>query len=58
MDTTNIVTLATHTIDDPQDLYMVVDFLNRTLKDRGLVFGLSKGEEDTLQIAVYEERES
>ncbi|MGZ4031979.1 MAG: YpmA family protein [Tumebacillaceae bacterium] len=59
MDTTKLVTLATQPIDDPNDVYVVVDFLNRTLKDRGLVFGLSKGEEDSrLQITVYEERES
>ncbi|MDI3327304.1 MAG: YpmA family protein [Alicyclobacillaceae bacterium] len=27
-----------------EDLYKLVDFLNRTLKDRGLVFGLARGE--------------
>lgn len=59
MDTTRLVTLATQTIHTSDPMYYTVDFLNRTLKEKGLVFGLTKGEEEgTLQIAVYEERET
>jgi len=35
------------------ELYKVVDFLNRSLKNRGLLFGLSKSE-DGMNISVYE----
>jgi len=59
METNRLVTLATQTIHHSDPMYYTVDFLNRTLKEKGLVFGLTKGEEEgTLQIAVYEERET
>jgi hypothetical protein len=59
METNRLVTLATQTIDIADPMYYTIDFLNRTLKEKGLVFGLTKGEEEgTLQIAVYEERET
>ncbi|MBX6395467.1 MAG: YpmA family protein [Alicyclobacillaceae bacterium] len=28
-----------------EDLYKLVDFLNRTLKEQGLVFGMARGDE-------------
>lgn len=49
-------TLGMLEVTDDTDFYVVVDFLNRTLKDRDLVFGLTKAEEaGALQITVYEE---
>jgi len=58
MDTTKLVTLATQPFSDPEDLYYVVDFLNRALKEKGIVVGLSKSkEEGSLQVTVYEEVE-
>lgn len=57
MDTTEHVTIANVDLPNPAELYMVVDFLNHTLKDWNLVFGLSKAEEPgELQLIVYEER--
>jgi hypothetical protein len=37
--------LATHLCTATDDLYMLVDFLNRNLKDKDVIFGLSKSEE-------------
>lgn len=47
--------LATHTCQKTDDLYLLVDFLNRNLKDKDIVFGLSKSEEaaDLMQITLY-----
>jgi hypothetical protein len=35
------------------DLYTLVDFLNRSLKDKDIIFGLSK-EEDRAVITLYD----
>jgi hypothetical protein len=43
-------------IKNSPDLYKIVDFLNKNLKDRGLIFGLSKKDEDTMRISIYEIR--
>ncbi|MBX6352839.1 MAG: YpmA family protein [Thermoflavifilum sp.] len=34
--------LGTLEITATEDLYLLVDFLNRNLKDKGVVFGLAK----------------
>lgn len=57
MDTTNLITICSQQFEKDADLYTVVDFLNRNLKDFDLVVGLSKSEEDRLQITIYQERE-
>ena len=37
------------------EMYKIVDFLNRSLRDYNLLFGLSKNkEDDTMTISVYE----
>ena len=52
------VTLGSQIVSEPSEWYQVVDFLNRTLKDKNIVFGLTKGpEEGSYQITVYEEKE-
>jgi hypothetical protein len=57
MEATERVTLGAQQFEKDADLYQVVDFLNRCLKERDLVVGLSKNDEDYLQITLYEERE-
>lgn len=38
-----------------EEMYKVVDFLNKILKDKKVMFGLTKNnEEETLTISVYE----
>ncbi|ADG06388.1 YpmA family protein [Kyrpidia tusciae] len=38
-----------------EELYKFVDFLNRTLKERGLVFGMARGDRPgQFVITVYE----
>lgn len=37
------------------DMYKVVDFLNRTLREKKLIFGLTKdAQKDTMTISIYE----
>lgn len=47
--------IATKTINSHSDLYKIVDFLNKTLKHKQVMFGLTKNTgEDTMTISVYE----
>ncbi|MBA2173904.1 YpmA family protein [Halobacillus locisalis] len=45
-------TLSTVRIQKTDDLYKVVDTLNRTLKDQNLMFGMALDEEDD-ETAVF-----
>ena len=46
---------ATLEVGNNFELYKVIDFLNRTLKDKNLIFGLSLKEKDRkMVISVYE----
>ncbi len=36
------------------ELYKLVDFLNKTLKNKNLVFGLAMQDEDKMVISIYE----
>jgi uncharacterized FlaG/YvyC family protein len=45
--------LATQRVGLNGELYKVVDFLNKNLKDRGLTFGLTK-KDDKMVISIYE----
>ncbi|MDR3602213.1 MAG: YpmA family protein [Desulfosporosinus sp.] len=45
--------IATQRVGVNGELYKIVDFLNKNLKDHGLMFGLSKKEEKMV-ISVYE----
>lgn len=36
-----LVVLGTHVCTKTDDLYLLVDFLNRNLKDKDIVFGLA-----------------
>lgn len=45
--------VATMEIESNLELYKIVDFLNKTLKNKDLIFGLVK-KNDKMQITVYE----
>ena len=45
--------IATQRVSANSELYKVVDFLNKNLKDYRLMFGLTK-KEDKMVISVYE----
>jgi len=46
MENTKIETLSSIKITYAEDLYKIVDLLNRTLKDNHLMFGLALDEEN------------
>lgn len=47
--------IATKSFKPYEDMYKVVDFLNKTLKDKKVIFGLTKNRSnDTMSISVYE----
>lgn len=45
--------IAIQKVKATPDLYKVVDFLNKNLKDHHLMFGLTK-KEDTMTVSIYE----
>jgi len=45
--------IATQRVGVNGELYKVVDFLNKNLKDHGLMFGLTK-KDDKMVISIYE----
>ncbi|MDH7479013.1 MAG: YpmA family protein [Syntrophomonadaceae bacterium] len=50
-----LIPIATRTLKTNDELYKVVDFLNKALKHKKLMFGLTKNNmEDTMTISVYE----
>ncbi|MFQ3543008.1 YpmA family protein [Halobacillus rhizosphaerae] len=53
--TNKIETLSTVRIQHSDDLYKVVDTLNRTLKEQNLMFGLALDEDDndTAVFTIY-----
>ncbi|MCG8400378.1 MAG: YpmA family protein [Firmicutes bacterium] len=47
--------IALKSFSTHQDMYKVVDFLNKSLKDKNLMFGMTKNsDENTLTISIYE----
>jgi hypothetical protein len=40
-------------IESFPDLYKLIDFLNKNLKEKNIVFGLSKKDESTMSITIY-----
>ncbi|WP_082685524.1 YpmA family protein [Ferroacidibacillus organovorans] len=51
--------LATKDVAISDDLYQLIDFLNRTLKDLDVIFGLSKSkvEEGKYTVTIYRAHE-
>lgn len=54
METHELELLATVNVEMDDNFYKVVDFLNRTLKPYNLAFGLSKEDDGSLWMSVYE----
>lgn len=45
--------LASKRIAQHPELYKIIDMCNRTLRDRGIIFGLSKSG-DEMTVTIYE----
>lgn len=45
--------ISARTFEPYDQMHRVVDFLNKSLKDRDLVFGLSKDEDGKMVVAIY-----
>jgi hypothetical protein len=54
LETHELEVLATVQVETGDTFYKIVDFLNRTLKPYNLAFGLSKEEDGSLWLSVYE----
>jgi hypothetical protein len=50
-----MMVMGTHTCTATEDLYLLVDFLNRNLKDKDVIFGLSKcrDEDGKMLLTLY-----
>lgn len=50
-----LLVIGTHVFTATDDLYQLVDFLNRNLKDKDVVFGLSKLQDtqDKMMLTLY-----
>ncbi|HUW63437.1 MAG TPA: YpmA family protein [Spirochaetia bacterium] len=46
--------IAVKSFQPCDEMYKVVDFLNKTLKERHVMFGLSKNDQGTMDITIYE----
>ncbi|MCL6638353.1 MAG: YpmA family protein [Firmicutes bacterium] len=47
--------IAVKTFKEYEEMYKVVDFLNKTLKDKNLIFGLTRDSaKGTMSISIYE----
>lgn len=53
MDENGLKVKAIKEFSDKDDLYLIVDFLNKSLKDKNLIFGL-KRQGDKQVITIYE----
>lgn len=57
MDMHELDLLATTEVENDENFYKIVDFLNRTLKVYDLAFGLSKEADGSRWLSVYESTE-
>ncbi len=46
--------IATKTFKQYDGMYKVVDFLNKTLKEKKVMFGLTKNNDGSMTITIYE----
>lgn len=47
--------IAVKSFKEYEEMYKVVDFLNKTLKDKNVIFGLTRnGDKGTMSISIYE----
>lgn len=56
MNESGIEKIGTVTINEHDELYKVVDLLNKSLKDRNLMFGLAMDQEEDgkMRFSIYE----
>ncbi|RBP45589.1 DUF4264 family protein [Garciella nitratireducens] len=40
-------------IKKDDQMYQIIDFLNKNLKDRNIIFGLSLRDQDHMEITIY-----
>ncbi len=45
--------LAIKEFNESEDLYLIVDFLNKALKDKNLIFGIRK-KDSKMSVSIYE----
>jgi len=53
---TGLTVIGAQTLNLQGDVHKLVTFLNQTLKDRGLCFGISKREQG-MQLTVYDTKD-
>lgn len=46
--------LASQSFPSYENMYQVIDFLNKSLKHTGLIFGFTKDSDGHLTISIYE----
>lgn len=47
--------IATKTVKNYDELYVIIDFFNKNLKNHNVMFGLTKNtKNDTMTITIYE----
>ena len=49
-----LLLIAVKSFEPCDEMYKIVDFLNKTLKERRVMFGLAKNDRGTMDIKVYE----
>lgn len=49
-----LVLIAHKTFTAHNEMYKIVDFLNKSLKEKKVMFGLTKTGEDKMTISIYE----
>lgn len=51
----NLVLIAVKSFKEYDEMYKVVDFLNKTLKNKNIIFGLTRDTASgTMKISIYE----
>lgn len=50
----SITEIASQSFDTDAALYRVVTFLNKSLRSRGLIFGLTRPRDNELRVTIYE----
>jgi hypothetical protein len=50
----SITEIASQSFSTDAALYQVVTFLNKSLRGRGLIFGLTRERESALRVTIYE----
>lgn len=46
--------IAQRSFSNYAEMYKIVDFLNRTLKEKQIIFGLTKDKNGNMTISIYE----